>query len=163
MTWKAAILMLVLLPLLGLAAPACESRSHDLVIPDLAYVRCICGPYSNDANPQEDVIGCWLMFNDSKSELIAFKGVPVKVTVELYAYPLEEGEEFPKDTASEVLVYEGHFVVDTSRGMHPDWENEITIPLEEIAPGRWFMWPHFFVQEVTVETPTQGVFTCENG
>lgn len=161
MTPKAAMLRFLVLPLLGLAAFSCTSTTTDLVIPDLAYVTCAYGTYSNDADPEADGIAIYLLFKDTKSELIAFKGVPVQVTIKLYAYPLEGEATLPKDTATEQLVYEGHFVVDNSRGYHPDPENEITIPLEDIAPGNWFSWPSGFFPQVAIQTAQQGVFTCE--
>lgn len=161
MRWKAAILILVLLPLLGLAALKCTSTPSD-VIPDLAYVECAAGTYySDDGDLDVDGISVDIRFYDTKHEQIGFRDVPCKVSFKLCAYPLEEGEEFPARDAEAQLVYEGEFIKDYSYGM--GWavmEEEYEIPLNDVAPGRWYL-PFVFV-EATVETPKQGVFTCES-
>lgn len=153
MIWKAATLILVLLPLLGLAALRCTSTPSD-VIPDLAYVECDAGAYSNDADPEPDVIGIWILFRDTKSELIGFRGVPCRVTFELNVALQKEGEK-PLE-----VVYEGQFTIDRSYGMGMSVDEPYEIPIDDFAPGEWDACG-VDISKATIETPEQGVFTCE--
>lgn len=163
MRWKVAKLILVLLPLLGLAALSCTSTPSD-VIPDLAYVRCMWGTFTNDADPQPDGISIDVRFYDTKSEQIAFRDVPCKVRFKLYAYPVEQGDERPAWNAERQLIYEGEFTKDYSYGMgFAIVEEPYEILYDDLPLGNWDpRWIFVDEDEVTVETPKQGVFTCSD-
>jgi len=155
---------LILTIMLLMSAFACAT--HSPIIPDLAYVRAVYGTYSNDADPEPDAIGITVLFYNTKSEQISFKGIPIKVTVDLYAWPLEEGEQFPADDQPKKAIYQKHFTIDSSRGMGVGAEEPMSIQFDDIekaSPGRYFRGciAGYFIPQVTLETPEQGVFTAE--
>jgi len=128
------------------------------VIEDLAYIKAVPGPYSDDADPEADGVDVSLSFYDSKSKRIAPSGVSVEVTVELYWY------------TNHPPIYQKRFILE-----YPIVENPVYSPWGAVGGSRRVARiPYDSVGEkpsgmtrgpiliLTVNTPKQGIFEVQN-
>lgn len=147
---------------------------------DLAYIRAMAWPYSDDADPAHEGFYIDVDFYDSKSEGIDFMGVPVQVAVKVWSAPRPmvsrpETEEhlelqreaqqragagveltFGPDEADEpeaTPVYRQEITVDSSFGLSLD--RLVKIPFGDVE-GPFIGGGPFL--EVTATTPDQRTF-----
>ncbi len=121
--------------------PTPEEPEDQQVIEDLAYIQASGWPYSDDADPESEGVDVRLSYYNSKSELIYFTDVSVKVTVELYWYS-NIGIKFLQQV-----------ITDSSGG----FESILRIPFDAIEkrPSGCTRNP---ILVVVVNTPIQGDF-----
>jgi len=135
-----------------------KNVSGDLIIDDLAYIKIMCGPYSDDADPEEDGISIDIEFYNSKSKHISFEGILVTANIKLYATRIDwdTGEE----KIIEPAVYEGNFKIDHSMRLSEMFGKYIRVPYEEIGllPDKEYPWGKIIV---TAITQLQGKFEAE--
>jgi hypothetical protein len=126
----------------------------------LAYVRAHGQNYTDDADPEPEGVEIFVLYFDKNSQPMSFAGEAVEISVELYAYPLKPGEQFPADNAKEELVYEGKFTRDHTEETIGGTMMVIRIPFEDVSvnPSEW--WEYAF-HEVTVKIPEHGIFYAE--
>ena len=120
------------------------------IITDLAYIEAIAHGYSDDADPQDEGVEVSILWYDSKSEWIRFRGIPVRVTIQLFT------TDFNWDTEEwevERYVYEGEAEIHNST-------SNIRIPFEQIDanPQTDDRYGH---GTIIVHTPQQGDFSGE--
>ena len=115
----------------------------------LAYIQAEGRPYSDDADPEPEGAEITILWYDTKSELIFFEDVPVKVTIEIFAAKSEVS--LARYTES---VYKGEHHVD-------NYHSNIRIPFEQIKAS-----PEIHYSggraNIVVNTPQQGGFSVEN-
>lgn len=145
----AVVVLACVLLLTGCAPPAMEKPSGG-IIKDLAYIKAGSRMYSDDADPEWEGIAIYILWYDSKSELVSFRNIPVSVTIEIFTYDMnwETGQK-------EIIrcVYEGEVQIDGSG-------TDVRIPFEDINAN-----PdtdkNFGIGKVIVHTPQQGDFSNE--
>lgn len=134
-----------------------QAIEEEQVIKDLAYIKAINMPYSDDADPEWEGISIRVSYYDSNSKLIYFTGVPVNVTVELYWYT-----NFPP-------IYRKQVIMDSNASFKklgdevlslPDLGELLRIPFDVIGgkPSGMTRGP---ILILTVSTPNQGDFTIQ--
>lgn len=135
-----------------------ENIKEDLIIEDLAYIKVLCIPYTDDADPEEDGISIDISFYNSRSESTYFYNIPIIVNIKLYA------TESTLDTLEEKIieppVYEGNVKIDHSMRLSEMFGKYIRIPFEDIGllPDKERSWG---IAIVTVITPLQGKFEAK--
>lgn len=144
---------LKIVPIQDTGVPTTENKA---VIPDLAYIKTFAGGYSDDADPEEEGITIDISFYNSKSEIIQFTGVPLEITIRLFAY------RNPLDSLNKTngeLVYDGTLVIDHSMKLGEMFGEYIRIPYSEIQVDRG-IYSQFGSLMVIVKTPSQGEFSA---
>lgn len=132
--------------------------SEDLIIDDLAYIKILCLPYTDNADQETDGISIDISFYNSKSKIISFDNIPIDINIKLYA------TRFNWDTGEDEIikppVYEGIVEIDHSMRLSKMFGNYIKIPFEKIEPL-----PDeestMGISIVTVITPLQGKFEAK--
>ncbi len=129
--------------------------NEDLIINDLAYIKIMCLPYTDDADPETDGISIDINFYNSNSENISFENIPITVNIKLYSSkPNWDTGEYE---IVEPSIYEGIVKVDHSMRLSEMFGNYIKIPFENIGPL-----PDeestMGISIVTLITPLQGSF-----
>lgn len=132
------------------ALPAPTEKPSGGIIKDLAYIKAVNIPYSDDADPEWEGYDINLFWCDTKSELIHFRNIPVLVNIELFTakYNVETKQR-------EIVrsVYKAEAQIDSSL-------SRIRIPFKDInvdpdvddCSG---------IGKVTVRTPEQGDFSFD--
>lgn len=109
-----------------------KDTDQDLVIDDLAYIKIMCMPYTDDADPEAEGISIYIRFYNTKSENVLFYDIPIDINIKLYA------TRFNWDTGEyetvEPPVYEGMVKVDHSMRLSEMFGDYIRIPFENIGP-----------------------------
>ncbi|MDP3012015.1 MAG: hypothetical protein Q8N27_04790 [Candidatus Hydromicrobium sp.] len=138
--------------------PSKDEKDSNLIIRDLAYIKILCGTYTDDADPEDDCISIDISFYDSKSEHISFEDIPIVVNIKLYATKInwDTGEE----EIIEPPVYEGSIQIDHSMRISEMFGKYIRIPYKDIGPlpDKEYPWGKAIV---TVNTKKQGEFKAE--
>lgn len=133
-----------------------STTENKALIPDLAYIKILAVSYSDDVDPEEEGIAIDVFFYDSKSETIQFTGIPLEITIRLFAYrnPLDTFDK----TKGE-LVYEGTLMIDHSMKLGEMLGKYIRIPYSEIQVNSE-IYSQFGDLTVIVKTPLQGEFSA---
>ena len=72
--------------------PAPEKTTHK-IIEDLSYIKVIGLGYSADADPEKEGVKIRFLWYDSKSELIYFRNVPMRASIEIFTYEMEKANK----------------------------------------------------------------------
>lgn len=124
---------------------------------DLAYIKTWVSNYSDDATPEPNGISLRIWFYDSKSELIAFRDIPLIVTFKLYNFgffPDSPPENWEESNYSGEPLYQDMATINFS-------SESIKIPFEnlKITPRTSYSSYHNVGVKVTVTTPNQRDFS----
>ncbi len=140
-------------------SPATSSAPVSSPLDDLASIRTNWLNYTDDADPDPEGMEVTVVCIHKNSQRMSFTGIPVQVTVELYAYPLEAGAKIPGSNVKEQLVYEGRFDKDHTEGTALGAMMIMRIPFGDIAinPADWYPAPPYLAS-VTLEIPGGRVF-----
>lgn len=127
--------------------PPPEKATHK-IIEDLAYIKVIGLGYSDDADPEKEGVEISFLWYDSKSELIFFRNIPVRVSIEIFTYE----HDWKTDKYAPIRsVYKGQAEIDS-------FSSEIRIPFDHIkADPR--VDKKFGMLQVVIHTPEQGDFS----
>lgn len=148
------ILVAVIIALIvGCAAPSTippggTTPPPEEVVEDLAYIKASGSEYSDDADPEPEGAEITILWYDTKSEIIFFDDVPVKVTIEIFAAKSEESPH--RFTES---VYKGEHHIDNNR-------SNIRIPFVQMMANPEIHWCSGRAN-VVAHTPQQGNFSVE--
>lgn len=127
-------------------------------IEDLAYIKIMVGGYSDDADPEDDGIWIGIIYYDSKSQHIHFRGIPVKVIIEIYGYR-DLSDTFDHDKME--LVCTTEVTLDHSMRLDEMFDKHIRIPFENLPVDR-SKYYELGTIKATVTTPQQGSFEAIN-
>ena len=100
---------------------------------DLAYIRILASGYSDDADPEYEGLAIDILYCDSKSEDISFRGVSVTVHVEVFGYR-SVLDTFDHEKME--LVYETTVTVDHSMSLDEMFGKYIRIPFVDVRTDR---------------------------
>ncbi len=156
------LLALVALSLAGCGidtAPATSSAPVSSPLDDLASIRTNWLNYTDDADSDPEGMEISVVCIHKNSQRMSFTGIPVQVTVQLYAYPLKPGVKIPGSDVKEQLVYEGKFTKDGTEETALGAMMIIRIPFGDIAinAAEWYPAPPYLAS-VTLEIPGGRVF-----
>jgi len=130
--------------------PPSEKATHK-IIEDLAYIKVLSSEYSDDADPEKEGAEIRLLWYDSKSELIHFRNVPMRVSIEILTYEYDRKTHKYEPIKS---VYKSQAQIDSS-------SSHIRIPFEHIKAD-----PRLDkivgMLQIVIHTPEQGDFSPVN-
>ena len=122
------------------AASNTSSAGASSSFDDLASIRTNRMNYTDDADPEPEGMEISVQYIHKNSQRMSFTGVPVQLTVRLYAYPLKPGEKIPGVDVKEQLVYEGKITRDRTEETALGSMMIIRIPYGDIPinPDEWY-------------------------
>lgn len=133
-----------------LPPPPTKEKPEGKLITDLAYITAYGLGYSDDADPEYEGVQIYFQWNNSKSEYIHFRNIPMLVTIELFTSKINV-ETLKYEPIR--CVYKGQAEIDSS-------SSYIRIPFEHIKAD-----PNIDdnkgILKVGVHTPKQGDFSLE--
>jgi hypothetical protein len=127
------------------------------VVPDLAYIKILVVPYTDDADQEYEGLALNIEFRDTKSQAIPFSGVPLTVDIEFTGYPDAVAALGQKNGR---VVFRKTVAVDHSMRLDEVFGNYIRISFEEMSvdPRQIYRLGNIVV---TVHTPEQGDFVSD--